>query len=398
MKKEETATGIHLSELLDKAKQALESSLSGSYWITAEINEIKTNANGHCYLSLIEKEENGEQLKAKVAATIWASAFRLIKPYFESSTGRPLSAGLKVLVKAGIQFHVLYGISLNIVDIEPSYTVGSMALQRRNTIAQLQSDGVFDMNRELELPILPQRIAVISSEQAAGYQDFIHQLYDNDEGYAFAVTLFSASVQGAAATTEIIAALDAINDCRTVFDAVVIIRGGGATADLVCFDDYALAAHVAQFPLPVLTGIGHNKDESVVDMVAHQSLKTPTAAADFLIDCIALQEAELEALGKSMESIAGTVLNNENYALSLLKQQLALQYQRQLQQERFKLQLYANDLQSYNPYNVLARGYAVVRQEGKALTDSENIHPQKELEITLHKGKLRIMNYNLQTE
>jgi exodeoxyribonuclease VII large subunit len=398
MKKEETTAGMNLSELLDKAKQALENSLPDSYWITAEINEIKTNASGHCYLSLIEKEENSEQLKAKVAATIWASAFRLIKPYFESSTGRPLSAGLKVLVKAGIQFHVLYGISLNIIDIEPSYTVGSMALQRRNTIAQLQSDGVFDMNRELEFPLLPQRIAVISSEQAAGYQDFIHHLYENEEGYAFAVTLFPSAVQGAAAVAEIIAALDAINDYQTAFDVVAIIRGGGAVADLVCFDDYTLAAHVAQFPLPILTGIGHNKDESVVDMVSHLSLKTPTAVADYLLDCLASQEAELEALGNIMENIADAVLNNEKHALSLLKQQLALQCRQQLQREQFKLQLYANDLQSYNPYNVLARGYAVVRQQGKALTNTAKVCAQEEIEITLHKGKLKITNYNLQTE
>ena len=396
--KRETTTGINLSELLDKAKQAIESGLPDSYWLTAEINEIKTNASGHCYLSLIEKEENGEQLKAKVAATIWASTFRLIKPYFESSTGRPLSAGLKVLVKANIQFHTLYGISLNITDIEPSYTVGSMALQRRNTIAQLQSEGVFDMNRELEFPLLPQRIAVISSEQAAGYQDFIHHLYENDAGYTFAVTLFPSSVQGVAAVAEIITALDTINNSQQAFDVVAIIRGGGATADLICFDDYTLAAHVAQFPLPILTGIGHNKDESVVDMVAHQSLKTPTAVADYLIDCLASQEAELEALGDIMENIAVTVLNKEKHALSLLKEQLAIYSRKQLQQEQFKLQLYANDLQSYNPYNVLARGYAVVRQQGKALTDPAAIHPQEEMEITLHKGKFTIRNYNLQTK
>jgi len=398
MKKSETITGINLSELLDKAKQVLENSLPGGYWITAEINEIKTNTNGHCYLSLIEKEEDGEQLKAKVAATIWASTFRLIKPYFESSTGRLLSAGLKVLVKANIQFHVLYGISLNITDIEPSYTLGSMALQRRNTIAQLQSEGVFDMNRELEFPLLPQRIAVISSEQAAGYQDFIHQLYDNEEGYAFAVTLFSSSVQGAAAATEIIAALDAINNYQEVFDMVVIIRGGGAAADLLCFDDYALAAHVAQFPLPILTGIGHDKDESVVDMVAHLSLKTPTAVADYLIDCLASEESELDALGDIIENIAVAVLNKEKQLLSLLQQQFVMQSRQLLQQERFKLQLCANDLRSYNPYNVLARGYAVVRQQGKALTDPACIHPQEDVEITLHKGRVSITNYELRME
>ncbi len=394
--KQQNTTGILLSDLLHKVKLALDKQLPDSYWLSAEINELKTNATGHCYLILAEKEEDGEQLKAKVNANIWSSAFRLIKPYFESTTGRPLAAGMKVLVKVNVQYHILYGLSLNITDIEPAYTMGDIAVQRRNTIARLESDGVFDMNRELDFPVLPQRIAVISSEQAAGYQDFIHQLYENDYGYGFRVTLFPSTVQGNAAAEEIIAALDAVNNFRTAFDVVVIIRGGGAVADLACFDDYTLASNVAQFPLPVLTGIGHNKDESVVDMVAHLSLKTPTAVADHLINRLMEEDAELDNYSTILAGITATVLNKETQGLQLMRQQIRQYVEQRLQQETFNLQLYANDLQSYNPYNILARGYAVVRQQGKAITDPACIRPDEAMNITLHKGQLRITSYELQ--
>ncbi len=393
--KQQNPTGIPLSDLLQKVKLMLDQQLPDSCWLSAEISELKDNVSGHCYLTLIEKEEDGEQLKAKVNANIWASAYRLIKPYFEDTTGRPLSAGMKVLVKANVQYHILYGLSLNITDIEPAYTMGDVAIQRRNTIARLESDGVFDMNRELDFPILPQRIAVISSEQAAGYQDFIHQLHENNYGYDFHITLFSSAVQGAVAAEEMIAALDAVNSCREVFDVVVIIRGGGAVADLACFDDYALASNVAQFPLPILAGIGHNKDESVVDMVSHLSLKTPTAVADYLIGCLVEEEGELDNYNAILAGIAATVLNRETQDLQQLQQQIHLYAQQQLQQEHFNLQLYDNDLQSYNPYNILARGYAVIRQQGRAVTDSAHIRPNEAIDITLHKGQLRITNYEL---
>ncbi len=394
MKKQDT-TGISLSELLDKVKQVLDSNLSGGYWVSAEINEIKTNTTGHCYLTLIEKDEYSEALKAKINATIWASVFRLIKPYFESSTGRPLSAGLKVLIKASTQYHPLYGLSLNITDIEPAFTVGSMAMQRRNTIAQLENDGVFEMNQVLDFPVLPQRIAVISSEQAAGYEDFIHQLHDNEYGYDFRATLFPVMVQGNTAAEEMVGALDTISKHLEAFDVVVIIRGGGAVADLACFDDYTLASNVAQFPLPILTGIGHNKDESVVDMVAHLSLKTPTAVADHLISCLVSEDVELDDYANTLSEIVATVLSKETVALTAIQDQIQIYSKQLLQQEHFSLQLFAENLNSYNPYNILARGYAVVRQGGKAILDPADVKLNGGLEVMLYKGKLRFKNYEL---
>ncbi len=390
MKEQVENTGIGLTELLGQVQQTLQQHLARHYWISAEINELKMHSTGHVYLVLVEKDEKGEQLKAKINATIWASAFRLIKPYFESTTGRSLAAGLKVLIKVNVQYHSLFGISLNITDIEPAYTIGSLAQQRQHTIARLEREGVFDMNRELAFPILPQRIAVISSEQAAGYQDFMHQLYHNEYGFAFRVTLFSAAVQGSAAAGDMIEALDMINSCSSAFDAVAIIRGGGATADLACFDDYALAAHVAQFPLPILTGIGHNKDESVVDMVAHLSLKTPTAVADYLIDCLASEAGTLDTYGAALHEVATGLIHRESQLLLLLQQQSKLFAQQLLQREKFGLQLQANDMESYNPYNILARGYAVVRKNGKAVLEASGVQAGDSLEITLHKGVLHV--------
>jgi exodeoxyribonuclease VII large subunit len=388
MKAVATQQAISLTELQDYIQQALDKNLKPHYWVTAEINEIKINQTKHCYLMLVEKDEGETLPKAKVAATIWEYSFRLIRAHFESSTGQALAAGMKIMVKVAVQYHPLYGLSVNIMDIEPAYTVGRIAMQRHHTIAQLEADGVFHMNHELPLPELPQRIAVISSEQAAGYEDFMQQLYHNDYGYAFSVTLFPSLMQGEKAAQNIIEALDRINEYQDAFDAVAVIRGGGAVADLMCFDDYALAAHVAQFPLPVLTGIGHNKDESVVDMVAHQALKTPTAMADFLIDCLRAEDALLEEYGNALGELARNRLHDERSGLDALQQHLLLYARQRLQQENFSLQLHAHSIESYNPYHILARGYAVARFRSKALTRADAVHEGDELEIILHKGTL----------
>jgi exodeoxyribonuclease VII large subunit len=379
---------ISLTELQDYIRQALDKNLKPHYWVTAEINEIKVNQSKHCYLVLVEKEEGETLPKAKVAATIWEYAFRLIRAHFESSTGQALAAGMKVMVKVAVQYHPVYGLSANIIDIEPAYTVGRIAMQRHHTIAQLEADGVFHMNQELPLPELPQRIAVISSEQAAGYEDFLHQLCENDHGYAFHVTLFPSLMQGEKAAQNIIAALDRIDEYRDAFDAVVIIRGGGAVADLMCFDDYALAAHVAQFPLPILTGIGHNKDESVVDMVAHQALKTPTAVAGFLINCLLAEDTLLKKYSTVLSDLARRILHDERKILDAHQHHLWLYAKQLLQQEHFSLQLHAHSIESYNPYHILARGYAVARFRNKALTRADTVHEGDEVEIILHKGKL----------
>jgi len=275
---------ITLFDLNQKVKEALALTFQTQYWVIAEISEIKENSSGHCYLELIQKEDLKDSPKAKARATIWAYTYRMLKPYFETTTGRPLSSGMKVLVSVEVVFHEVYGFSLNITDIEPSYTVGDIEKKRREAIEKLTAEGVFDMNKGLQLPMLPKRIAVVSSPTAAGLQDFVNQLLSNKYGYKVEHTLFTANMQGVAAEESIISALNRIYDIHSEFDLVAIIRGGGSQADLSCFDNYWLAAHVAQFPLPIISGIGHDKDISVVDLVAHTMLKTPTAVAEFILD------------------------------------------------------------------------------------------------------------------
>ena len=273
---------LTLFELNERIKNALTDAFPSQVWVVAEISELKENSAGHCYLELIEKK--GDEIIARARATIWSYTFRMIKPYFETTTGRSFSHGIKILVRVSVEYHPSFGLSLNIKDIDPVYTVGDMALQRKEIVNRLQNEGVFDMNRELQLPLVPQKIAVISSATAAGYQDFMNQLETNEFGFRFYTKLFQAVMQGAEAVPSIIRALEKIYRYEDFFDAVVIIRGGGATADLSSFDSYDLAFHITQFPLPVITGIGHEKDDTIVDLVAHTRLKTPTAVAEFFIN------------------------------------------------------------------------------------------------------------------
>jgi exodeoxyribonuclease VII large subunit len=272
---------LTLFELNQWIKDTLSHAIPSTVWVVAEISELKENRSGHCYLELVEKKEN--EIIARARATIWSYTYRILKPYFETTTGQFFSHGIKVLVQVSVEFHAAYGLSLNIKDIDPAYTVGDMALQRKEIIERLQNEGVFEMNKELDLPLVPQRIAVISSKTAAGYQDFMDQLENNPHGIKFYTHLFEAYMQGADAVPSIIGALERIFQYEDFFDAVAIIRGGGSTSDLNSFDNYELAFHVTQFPLPVVTGIGHEKDDSVVDMVAHTRMKTPTAVAEFFI-------------------------------------------------------------------------------------------------------------------
>lgn len=274
---------LSLYELQQQVKSSLDDAFSLPVWVKAEISEITVNRSGHCYLELIETEQGTDSVIARCRATIWSYTFRMLKPYFETTTGQTFTQGLKVLLQAKVEYHEVFGFSLNIRDIDPVYTLGDMARQRREIIRKLQDDGVFEMNKELDLPIVSQRIAIISSPTAAGLQDFTDQLHNNAHQFVFYSKLFPAVMQGNEAPRSIMNALDLIYHYEHMFDAVVIIRGGGAQIDLACFDNYELAFHVAQFPLPVITGIGHDKDDTVIDMVAHTRLKTPTAVAEFLI-------------------------------------------------------------------------------------------------------------------
>lgn len=307
---------LTLYQLLGEVKSVLKNSLPYSWWVTAEISELKVNYSGHCYLELIEKATEGEAIKAKVRATIWSSVYRMLQPYFETTTHTRLTAGIKVMIKVAADFHELYGFSLNITDIEPSYTVGELALKKQEIINRLLAEGVFDMNKGLTLPELPRKIALISSKTAAGFGDFMDQLKGNPFGYKFYVKLFPATMQGDEAEQSIINALDRIFNYEQFFDLVVIIRGGGAQSDLNCFNSYLLAAHISQFTLPVLTGIGHEQDETIADMVAHTRLKTPTAVAEFLISQYRRADEKINELSLDFYDIVSDKIEAEKAQLN----------------------------------------------------------------------------------
>lgn len=307
---------LTLSELNSLISENLKLSFPNKIWIKAEISEMKVNRTGHCYLELIDKLDNDDEISARARATIWSWQFRFIQAYFESNTGQTLGTGIKVLILVSVEFHEVYGYSLNITDIDPAYTLGDIARRRREIIKKLEQEGIIDMNKEIEMAEIPSRIAVISSPTAAGYEDFVNQLLSNNKGFKFYIRLFPSMMQGNDAPKSIINSLDLIYEYEEYFDVVAIIRGGGSQLDLNCFDDAELAMHIAQFPLPVITGIGHEKDESIADLVAHTKLKTPTAVAEFLIEKmedVAYEIEELESL--FLNKVTG-IINNEDARLS----------------------------------------------------------------------------------
>ena len=296
MDAKDTVRPLGLLALQSRIKEALDDTFLETVWLQAEISELKQNPSGHCYLTLVEKDPRSNALVAKASAVVWASTWRMVKPYFAAQAGRPLEAGLSVLVRVQVSYSPVYGLSLVVYDIDPSFTVGQLELARQRTIARLQAEGMFDMNSQLELPPLPRRLAVISSATAAGYRDFMRHLEGNEYGFRFRTRLFQAVMQGTEAPASIIAALDAVAAEADAFDAVLILRGGGGAMDLVCYDDYDLAVNVAQFPLPVLTGIGHDHDYHIVDQVAHTHVKTPTALADWIVERFAAEAWQVESL------------------------------------------------------------------------------------------------------
>jgi exodeoxyribonuclease VII large subunit len=298
-------------------KEGIQQILPGNIWVIAEISDCNTNQSGHCYLELIEKEEGSEKIIAKARGTIWSFTFRILKPYFESTTGQRFSSGLKVLIQASVEFHELYGFSLNIKDIDPSYTVGDLARRKQEIINRLINEGVFELNKELELAQPLQRIAVISSETAAGYGDFKNQLKNNSRGFKFYTALFKAFMQGDDTERSVIQALEKIYEYQKYFDVVVIIRGGGSQAELNYFNNYNIAFHITQFPLPIFSGIGHERDQTITDLVAHTSLKTPTAVAEHII-------AIMEDNAQYMEELEGQVIQYSNDFIQDSKTQIEL--------------------------------------------------------------------------
>lgn len=281
------AEKLTLSELNSLIKEVIFDAFPETVWVIAEISELKENRTGHCYLELIEKDPLSNEILARTRATVWSYTYRMLKPYFETSTGKTFSAGIKVLVQTAVEYHEAYGLSLNIKDIDPTYTIGDLSLKKREILEKLRAEGIFDMNKELPLPLVPQNVAVISSATAAGFHDFVDQLENNSYNFKFHHKLFEATMQGNDAVPSIMAALERIFELEDSFDVVVIIRGGGAQADLSCFDDYDLTYFITQFPIPIITGIGHEKDETITDLVAHTKMKTPTAVAEFLITGVA---------------------------------------------------------------------------------------------------------------
>ena len=399
---------ITLRELQRRVKAALEGQFALPVWVSAEISEIKVNYSGHCYLELVEKGGDNGVPTAQARAVVWRSNYPRIAGYFEAETGQRLAAGIKILAKALVTYHELYGFSLQITDIDPSYTLGDMERQRQQTIAQLQQDGVWEMNREVPMPAVVQRIAIVSSVNAAGYQDFCKELARSP--YRFELTLFDAFMQGEAAEESIIEALCNVAARPEKFDAVVLIRGGGSRSDLNCFNAYRLCAHVAQFPLPVLTGIGHDKDTSVADMVAHTALKTPTAVAGWLVermdtidawlDNAALQlrdnvlvtsraqELRLQELSSHLLFHAKGLLRQRGMALEQMRETLAASAGNFLARQASRLGNAAELVAGRSPERILRLGFAIVRTDGKAVFSAAQVGKGDTLDIEVADGRI----------
>ena len=397
---------ITLRELQRRVKSALEGQFALPLWVSAEISEIKVNYSGHCYLELVEKGGDNGVPTAQARAVVWRSNYPRIAGYFEAETGQRLAAGIKILAKALVTYHELYGFSLQITDIDPSYTLGDMERQRQQTIAQLQQEGVWDMNREAPMPAVVQRVAIVSSANAAGYQDFCKELARSP--YRFELTLFDAFMQGEAAEESIIEALCNVAARPEKFDAVVLIRGGGSRSDLNCFNAYRLCAHVAQFPLPVVTGIGHDKDTSVADMVAHTALKTPTAVAGWLVermtgvegwlDTAALQlrdasagifrrhELRLAELGSEIAHQSALLLLRRNEQLSRWSDELSAAVGELLRRQHTRLTTAEELIASRSPEHILSLGFAIVHRGDETVTSAKGLSSGDTLRVELSDG------------
>lgn len=422
---------LTLIQLNNLVRQTIEYSMPDSYWVEAELLDCH-EGNGHCYMELVQKDEYSNTPVARARANCWRNTWMRLRPRFEKVTGQRLHAGMKVLLLVKATFHPAYGFSWNIIDIDPTYTMGDLARRRQEIIAALKEEGVFDLNKSIGIPMFAQRIAVISSETAAGYGDFCGQLADNPYGFQFSTRLFPAVMQGEMVEQSVISALDSINAEIEEFDVVVIIRGGGATSDLSGFDTLALAENVANFPLPVITGIGHDRDESVLDMISCVRVKTPTAAADFLISNLADTLATIEDLGhrlvthikerlsdekvrmSAMQSLLPTLfyrrksretdiisslsariqtatarrLQAESARIDGISQRLPLYATSRLDREKHRLEMISQRADAVNPIHILRRGYSIALHEGKAVKDSALLSPGDSIDIVMAEGKI----------
>ena len=380
---------LTLQGLNSMVRAAINESMPARYWVTGELSEVRETAAGHCYIELVQRDEHSGELVAKARGTIWARIYTLLRPCFLEETGQPFVAGIKVLLQVTVGFHELYGYALDVCNIDPAYTIGEMARRRLAVIKRLTDEGVIDLNKELPFPVLPQRIAVISSPTAAGYGDFCDQLLGNKYGFVFYPRLFPSPMQGSGVEQGIIDALNRVAADIDLWDVVVIIRGGGATSELSCFDTYDLANNCAQFPLPIITGIGHQRDESVLDIVAHTRAKTPTAAAELLIHAMLEQGAFLDSAMQEVMSAARAYIDAERQRVNTLATRLPISATLCLQREKMRLQPVVQQLSSEvrlflreqnhrldilkekadaaSPRHILAMGYSITRVNGKAV-------------------------------
>ncbi len=401
---------LTLTELNHLLEESIRESFPDTYWVMAETSDVRINqSSGHCYLEFIEKSAHTSAITAKARGYIWSATFRMLKPYFEEVTGQQFTSGLKILVRVSVDFHAVYGYGLNVCDIDPAYTLGDMQLRRKEIIARLEEDGVFSLNKELPLPLNPQRIAIITSPSAAGYEDFLQHLNHNTYGFVFYSKLYPAVMQGEQTESSVLAALERIYNCYELFDAVVIIRGGGATSDLMAFDSYLLAAACAQFPLPVISGIGHERDDTVVDMVAFHRAKTPTAASDYLIQRVLETYNRFLEIEDSIKNESGKMLDKLNSDLKSLTNDLRVKSLSMIEKQSSDLEFYRLKLRNTvsgfvtkkqyqlsekesfvklsSPEYVLAKGYSITRRAGERIIKSpEDISSGDLIETTLAGG------------
>jgi len=427
-----TELRITLKKLQDLISNTITAELDRYFWVTAEISELKLNYSGHCYLELVDKDKKESTINARLRAVIWNRKARFILPYFKTTSGIDLSEGISVLVKGKIEYHSVYGVSLVISDIDPAFTIGDLALKRNEIISNLRSEGIINMNKELVLPYHPGRIAVVSSSEAAGYTDFRNQLLNNPYGYCYEIDLFSAVMQGKETEKSVLDALIQISDTISTYDLVVIVRGGGSQSDLSWFDNYEIAYLITQFPLPVISGIGHDKDMSVTDMVAHTSCKTPTAVADLLIELTSETDRYLSSLGREISKISRGHLERSHSKIKIAGNRLLSVSRHCISTRKLSLnhieeliksgtKLYIKSKQSYlakiagevitkpkrliansssriqsigraikhlSPEEVLKRGYSITLFNDKSIKTSGDITSGDKITTILHKGKI----------
>lgn len=387
---------LDLLQFQSRLKEGVECLFPNRLWLRAEVSSIKARPGGHCWLELSQSDDRG--LVAKASAVVWSSKYRFLAPYFESVTGSPLQEGMVILVEIQVSYSQLYGLSLIVNDIDPEYTLGLKELERQKTIARLQSEGLIGLQKELDLPVLPYRLAVVSAEDAAGFRDFVKHLEENPYGFKMEVTLFSALMQGAECPASIVAALDSVLEADEPYDLVLIMRGGGSRLDLACYDDYELSAVIAQFPLPVFTAIGHDQDYHVCDMVAHSYLKTPTALADELISIYEDEDAALTSFVSRIRLAAAAKISAAESRIDLLKARLLSQMAMKIAQHEAALKVMEARIAAADPRRLLERGYVlaldcdgVVMKNAAGRKTGDNVvlmFPDGSLECTVDNVKL----------